>query len=194
MGMKVTKAVAEAIKKAELEGRVSGLDKKSSDEEILFYMPPNPDHYETSLTIESFVPIQVVSESNTVGHWTHRHKRFKKQAASIDSAFYQIQASFQGITHLRAELDRRKEGHVTIVTFTRVGGREMDSDNIQSAFKACRDRVAFWLLKDDGDPFFIWNYAQWPGRGVKGIRIKIAFKTEFEYAREHDRKHGSEES
>jgi hypothetical protein len=61
----------------------------------------------------------------------------------------------------------------TRVRLIRVGSRRLDSDNLQSAFKAIRDAVASWLGVDDGDYARVrWSYSQRPGY-VSGVKIII---------------------
>jgi hypothetical protein len=46
------------------------------------------------------------------------------------------------------------------VTFTRVGPRILDDDNIRPALKGVRDQVATILGIDDGDARIKWQYEQ----------------------------------
>jgi hypothetical protein len=58
-----------------------------------------------------------------------------------------------------------------VITLTRVGVKRMDTDNLASALKACRDGVAEWLGIDDGDPRIEWRYAQ---RTDKTYSVEVA--------------------
>jgi hypothetical protein len=51
-----------------------------------------------------------------------------------------------------------------VVTLTRIAPRKLDSDNLNSAFKAMRDGIADWLCVDDGHESVTWVYAQRKGR------------------------------
>jgi hypothetical protein len=56
-------------------------------------------------------------------------------------------------------------------SFTRVGTKPLDSDNLQGAFKAHRDSVAEQVGLDDGSPRWTWKYAQ--ESGAPGYRIHL---------------------
>jgi len=59
-----------------------------------------------------------------------------------------------------------------VVTLTRIGPRQLDDDNVATAFKAVRDGVADWLRVDDGDTSKVtWRYAQ--ERGAYGVRVEV---------------------
>lgn len=58
------------------------------------------------------------------------------------------------------------------VRLTRIAPRALDGDNLQGAFKACRDSVATWLGVDDADTRVVWEYAQSKG-GAKRYAIVI---------------------
>lgn len=59
------------------------------------------------------------------------------------------------------------------VTLTRLGSKRLDSDNLATAFKACRDGIADWLGCDDGDESKVrWAYQQKPSYRA-GIRIEV---------------------
>lgn len=59
------------------------------------------------------------------------------------------------------------------VTFTRLGTKKLDDDNLTGAFKAVRDVMAEWLGVDDGDTSRVrWVYKQ-RASFVAGIRIEI---------------------
>lgn len=60
------------------------------------------------------------------------------------------------------------------VHLVRLGGRELDDDNLRSALKAVRDQVADELgLENDRDPRVEWTYAQEPGGKSAGARIEL---------------------
>lgn len=94
----------------------------------------------------------VKSEANTPGHWTKRMKRFKQQKELLGWSLISQRKAL-------AMLSRRP----FTVTFTKVGGRAMDDDNLAGAFKACRDLVAQLLGINDGDKSAaVWRYDQRP--------------------------------
>ena len=55
---------------------------------------------------------------------------------------------------------------------TRIAPRQLDGDNLQSAFKATRDGVADWLGIDDGDKRLDWQYRQRSG-GAKVYAVEL---------------------
>ena len=60
------------------------------------------------------------------------------------------------------------------ITITRIGPRELDTDNAVGACKHCRDGVADWLGVNDRSKELQWLYAQEKaGKGVYGVRIYI---------------------
>ena len=62
-----------------------------------------------------------------------------------------------------------------VVTLTRVGVRDLDDDNLASAFKAVRDELAAWLGCDDGPRAPVsWRYAQRRGEPKEyAVEIQI---------------------
>lgn len=51
-----------------------------------------------------------------------------------------------------------------VVTLTRIAPRSLDSDNLASAAKACRDGISDALGIDDGAKGLTWLYAQRKGK------------------------------
>ena len=105
------------------------------------------------------LPLQTVSELNRRDHWrvVARRKQVQKQAVAVI---------------LRAEWGHCRGPWTAplTVTLTRIGPRMLDSDNLQSALKYCRDEVARWLGLDDADPLLVWVYGQRTGRSLrKGV-------------------------
>ncbi len=74
---------------------------------------------------------------------------------------------------LTAFVQAIEDGKALNVKLTRLGGRELDDDNLRSACKASRDAVASLLLSDDRDPWLRWDYGQEPG-GPCGVRVEIS--------------------
>lgn len=66
------------------------------------------------------------------------------------------------------------KGYPVMVGMTRLGGREMDSDNLRSAFKWVRDAIALKLGVDDGNRLIQWVYAQEIGGKEVGCLVHIA--------------------
>ena len=60
-----------------------------------------------------------------------------------------------------------------VCTITRLGGREMDLDNLAITAKWCRDTVSLFLGVSDGPTGPIgWDYAQQPG-GPWGVKVRL---------------------
>lgn len=66
------------------------------------------------------------------------------------------------------------------ITLTRCGGKRMDGDNLQSAFKGLRDLLADWLRpglapgQADGDSRLEWRYGQRAGDvGIEVVLTRV---------------------
>lgn len=60
------------------------------------------------------------------------------------------------------------------VTLTRIApSNGLDSDNLLSSMKGCRDQVAAWLGVDDRDPRVTWAYDQRRGKS-KQYAVEVA--------------------
>lgn len=129
--------------------------------------PPDPAA-DCRIEAEFVIPVKVVSEMNARGHWRKRQRRFDEQKEAVDAAVAPVNAVFQAFTVWRRSGPNRR----FVVTLTRVGKRLLDGDNLQGAFKAVRDEIAFWLGVDDGSEVFCWEYAQEVGSGY-AVRIRI---------------------
>lgn len=112
-----------------------------------------------NLTIIVTVPITVKSESNTTGQL--KAKLLRKSATK---------AAVFGSLPVLAEVPPGPWW----VTLTRIGGRQLDSDNLQGSMKVVRDCVADWLQVNDGDRTRVrWKYRQRPGWSpAVGIKIQ----------------------
>ena len=100
------------------------------------------------------VPIRAPSTPNLREHWSARAKRTKAQRNAV-----------------RLRAPRWTSGPLLVVRLVRIAPRELDSDNVQGALKACRDAVASWLRVDDASPLVRWEYAQ--EKGEPGIRVEV---------------------
>ena len=100
--------------------------------------------YGDRLRIEVELPIHIVSVANKREHWGARARRAQ--------------------THRRSALLVPKLAwrFPVEITLTRLGGRQMDDDNLVAAFKALRDGIAARLGLDDADPRLRWRYEQEP--------------------------------
>lgn len=91
------------------------------------------------------LPIRVVSEANKREHWRYRHRRAKaaRAATVIVPSGLPLPCTVQ---------------------LTRIAPRQLDDDNLRSAFKALRDGIADRLGVKDNDPRVRWEYAQERGK------------------------------
>jgi hypothetical protein len=108
--------------------------------------------------------LKTVSEANSSEHWSKSSKRHNFQQLLIARAF--------------ASLDSPIELPCT-VNLTRLSPRELDDDNLRTAFKWIRDEIADQLLPEqlkyytdkkgklrakkgvsDNDPRITWSYSQ----------------------------------
>lgn len=62
-------------------------------------------------------------------------------------------------------------GALLVIELTRVGPRELDSDNLASALKSVRDGIAAKLKFDDASKLVRWDYKQ--AKGEYEIRVRI---------------------
>jgi hypothetical protein len=92
------------------------------------------------------VNCEIRSEANLREHYFTKHRRVKAQHEAVQWA-------------LAKHKPPEKPSGVT-VTFTRVGGRRLDNDNLSGGFKAVRDAVARWIGIDDGSNVYRWVYNQ----------------------------------
>jgi hypothetical protein len=100
-----------------------------------------------------------VSEANSRDHWSKQATRKKRQRNALRAAW--IDARFPvGAKPMR-------------VTFTRIGARTLDDDNLASAFKAMRDEVASLCGCDDGKGGPEWRYAQEARREQPAVLLQV---------------------
>jgi hypothetical protein len=110
------------------------------------------------------VPIRLVSEANSRGHWAVKARRVKSQRKATAVALW-------------TEGGPMPSGLVPcVVTITRVAPRQLDlGDNLAVSAKAVRDEVAKWLRVDDGPGSPVsWRYGQRKGEpGEYACEIRI---------------------
>jgi hypothetical protein len=92
------------------------------------------------------IPLRTISALNAREHFGQRARRVKKE---------------------REATAWMLKGHKPLappctVTMTRVGPTNGldEGDNLNSAFKGCRDQIAEWLNVNDRSPLVKWEYAQ----------------------------------
>jgi hypothetical protein len=116
------------------------------------------------LTIRIEVPLTLPSVANMREHWSAKARRVKAQRLAVA---WCLKAA------LLTDLVGRVAGHRVAVTLTRVAPRKLDSDNLVSACKACRDQVAEYLGVDDGDSRVTWRYGQLKGKAMVLVDFEV---------------------
>lgn len=112
---------------------------------------------------EFTIPVKLLSELNTRDHWTKKAKRTRILKILVKSAWNKKPPSTKP---------------PCTVTLVRVSPRELDSDNLQGAFKSVRDAVADLLIpgmpagRADGSPLITWNYVQEKNSPCIKIRLE----------------------
>ena len=124
------------------------------------------------ITIEA--PIKVISEANNREHWSKRRgKNGRATNQKIELQYY-----------WRETLKGRRVSLPCLVRLTRIGPKELDTDNLAGAFKAIRDQIAKEIGIDDGAVNQIrFEYAQDAiGKRTYGIRVEVIEQAEMEVA------------
>lgn len=111
-----------------------------------------------NLTIVVTVPIRVKSEANITGQLKAKLLRKAETKEAVFGSLPVLAIVPPG---------------PWLVTLTRIGGKKLDDDNLQSSLKVVRDCVADWLQVNDGDRTRVrWKYRQRPG-WASAVRIEI---------------------
>lgn len=109
-------------------------------------------------SVEVTIPLRLVSEANSREHWRVVAKRKKLQRRAVWLAL-----------HCSKQLPIPAP---CTVILCRWSPRQLDTDNLSSAFKAVRDEVAAWLGIDDRSPLVQWVYQQQPIKLLpQGVRV-----------------------
>lgn len=112
------------------------------------------------------IPVMTKSEMNLREHWAAKAKRTKGQR---EIASLSVATLMPGPVRRAIRL-----GHLTIVTFTRLGGREMDRDNLAASMKHVQDGVFQAIGLDDGSKRTETRYEQEPdNKTVRGVRVRF---------------------
>lgn len=114
----------------------------------------------------TILPIHLTAVAHSRLHWTRIKKIYDSQALLVNSG-------------LKAQMfDFKPPAKITL---TRIAPRELDYDNLVTAFKHIRDIVADTLIpglakgRADGDPRLTWSYTQHKGKPKEyAIRIDIS--------------------
>ena len=154
-GSTVGRSVGEAV-----EGILAGTEKKPARKK----RNPDPRTGDSrSWSVMLSVPVRVMSEANERVHWAVRRRRFNKQAEAVEDAW-----DSSPLIRMRSGTAHMYLPATVILTHV---GRQMDTDNLEGAFKGIRDRLAEILGLDDADGRVSWHYNQYPGK--PGVRITI---------------------
>jgi predicted Fe-S protein YdhL (DUF1289 family) len=113
--------------------------------------------------IEFTVPVRVVSEANLREFWAVRKKRWDAQAVAISLM-----------------LPCTTPPLPVVVTMTRIGPRNLDTDNLAGGCKRVRDTIARWLGVDDGPESPVeWRYAQErPAKGAAKYAVRVRIESQ----------------
>jgi hypothetical protein len=125
------------------------------------------------------LPIRTVSEANSSEHWHEKSARHRRQQFIMREAYKKYVTAI----HLPC-----------IITFTRMGPREMDDDNLAISFKYLRDELGECIFPEkrgmylnkkgkmvkikgraDSDARVKWQYRQ-EKNSIHGIRIEIEYE------------------
>lgn len=94
-------------------------------------------------------------------HWAALH-RYMRESKAFTAAYWNV------------ELGAWRPALPCRVTLTRIAHKAMDGDNLQGAFKGCRDQLAKLIGVDDADPRVQWRYGQRKGSPRKyAVEITI---------------------
>lgn len=110
-------------------------------------------------------PLRIESVANLREHWakkaarTAAHRAMGKLLAHQASLWLRWKLSMAGERVWRCPVVPRMR-----VTITRIAPRSLDSDNVQSAFKAFRDGIADHFGVDDRADWYEWRYEQRKGK------------------------------
>lgn len=121
------------------------------------------------LTLEIPLSKPLPSSANLREHWAPKARRVKLSRAHVAAHLRTTGAAF-----LREWAVMRPNQALRLeCTLTRVAKRELDSDNLQGAFKAVRDQVAAECGIDDGSKRWDWKYSQEAGAPAIRIRLEV---------------------
>lgn len=119
--------------------------------------------------VKVFIPgLTVKSELNAREHWVRVHRRKREQRDAVTAELrlrggYAPRGALATAPLLRVRMVRVYDGR----------GRQMDSDNLDGAFKAIRDAIALWLGRDDAPGCGVeWETGQERGESA-GVRIEV---------------------
>ena len=115
------------------------------------------------LLLDILVPVRIVSEANSREHWRSASVRKKSHRST---AMLLCRAAHDWLAPNPSRNYR--------VLMTRIAPRTLDSDNLASGFKSCRDGIADAMGIDDGSPRIDWQCDQVKGEPhVYAARVRI---------------------
>jgi hypothetical protein len=115
--------------------------------------------------------LRLVSEANVKCHWRVRAKRNKEHR----------EASRLALESMIGDPKIWTSQLPIVITITRIGCRRLDSDNLYSSAKSCRDGIADFLGVNDGDTRITWVMEQRKG-SPKFYGVEISYQTRLSYA------------
>lgn len=126
------------------------------------------------MTVRVEIPMTLPSVANLREHWATKAKRVKAQRNAVRLAM----KTKPSASDVWWEWHPKKEPEWTldtplVVTLTRVAPRALDSDNLVSAFKACRDSIAACFGVNDNDPRIEWHYGQSKGPAAVVLEFDV---------------------
>lgn len=110
------------------------------------------------------VPLTIESTANLREHWAEKAERAKKHRRALHLVVRAMLArtpDWQGLS----------AGRCAVVRLVRVAPAELDSDNLASALKGCRDGVADAMGINDRDPRVTFIADQ--ERGPACLRVEV---------------------
>jgi hypothetical protein len=115
--------------------------------------------------VEWVLPVELPSLPNLRGHWAKRDKLRTAQFEAIHAGMRDLHVPSWGAA-VTLPFPR-------LVTFTRLGGRKLDADNLAACFKFVQDCiVGRYLGLDDGDDRLTFDYRQEASK-MRGLRVRI---------------------
>lgn len=112
------------------------------------------------------VPIRVVSEANMREHWATKRRRKIQQ---------QEEFALEWRRFFGTDAPKASQLHPLVITFTRIGPKALDSDNLAGAFKGLRDQLAKILGIDDGSDALVFKYDQrCNGKRQYAIKVELS--------------------
>lgn len=128
--------------------------------------------HDDSCTIVFIDGLRLYSEANESKHWRSKMHRTKLQR---DTTRHVMELTGIDPAYWFARLP-------IAITITRIAARDLDTDNLASGIKHCRDSVAEWLGIDDKDRRVTWVNDQRRGK-PKQYATEIRIETRLDYAK-----------